>query len=272
MKPLFIPSTPGELFGIYFAPKNTPVQRTIIHIPAFAEEMNKSRRMVSLQARSLAELGCAVLILDLYGTGDSAGDFGEASWEIWLKNISDSIAWLKQQGAKSLDLWGLRTGNLLAMDFAARHPEQIEHLLCWHPILNGETFINQFLRLRIVAAVMDNNASREKTSELKHRLQNGESIEVAGYILNPELAKPLLTLHAEQLDLQQLAEIAIFEVISGENTPVSTITSKLLSILHHKSVNSSLTKVVGDPFWAGQEIRVNHELIRLSTEKVAQWL
>jgi exosortase A-associated hydrolase 2 len=272
MKPLFIPSVPGSLFCIYFAAAGTTTNRAIIHIPAFAEEMNKSRRMVNLQARSLAELGCSVLLVDLYGTGDSAGDFSEANWEIWLQNIADAISWLKQQGVTRIDLWGLRTGNLLAMDFAARHPQEIEHLLCWHPVLNGETFMNQFLRLRIVAAVMDNNASREKTSELKQRLLNGESIEVAGYVLHPELAKPIMALHAEQLDLKQLAEIAIFEVISGENIPVSSITSKLLSVHHKKSVNSSLTKVAGDPFWIGQEIKVNQELIKLSTDKVAQWL
>ncbi|MDD4913692.1 MAG: hydrolase 2, exosortase A system-associated [Methylococcales bacterium] len=272
MKPLLIPSNPGSLFCIYFAPVNAVIHRAIIHIPAFAEEMNKSRRMVNLQARSLAGKGYAVLVMDLFGTGDSAGDFGDASWEIWLRNIQDAINWLKQQGAEQIDLWGLRTGNLLAMDFASRYSQQIEHLLCWHPVLNGDTFINQFLRLRIVAAVMDNNASREKTSELKQRLLNGESIEVAGYVLNPDLVKPLLALQAERMELQQIAEIAIFEVISGENAPVSSVTGKLLSVLHQKSVNSSLTRVVGDPFWASQEIKVNPELISLSTEKVAQWL
>jgi exosortase A-associated hydrolase 2 len=272
MKPLFLPSTSGTLFCIYFAPLNSELKRAIIHIPAFAEEMNKSRRMVNLQARSLADHGYAVLIVDLFGTGDSSGDFGEARWDIWLSNITDAINWLYQQGVQDIDLWGLRTGNLLAMDYAARHPQQIGNLLCWHPVLSGETFIKQFLRLRIVAAVMDNHAPREKTSDLKQRLINGESIEVAGYVLNPELATPLLKLNAGQLELEQLTEIAIFELISAADSQTSTITSKLLTILHQKSINSSLTKVVGDPFWAGQELKLNAELIRLSTEKACQWL
>ena len=52
----------------------------VVHAPAFAEEMNKSRRMVALQARALAEDGLAVLLVDPLGCGDSPGDFGDATW------------------------------------------------------------------------------------------------------------------------------------------------------------------------------------------------
>jgi len=42
--------------------------------------MNKSRRMVALQARALAGRGFAVLQMDALGCGDSAGDMQDATW------------------------------------------------------------------------------------------------------------------------------------------------------------------------------------------------
>jgi exosortase A-associated hydrolase 2 len=272
MQPLFISSPCGPLFGIYFAPENRPNDRAILHIPAFAEEMNKSRHMLSLQARNFAQAGYAVLVLDLYGTGESAGDFGAATWEIWLENLHSACNWLIQQGAQTIDLWGLRTGCLLAMDFAEQNPETIRRLLCWQPVVNGETFITQFLRLRIAAAMMDNNTRREKTSDLKHLLLSGQAIEVAGYTLNPGLANPLISLRADRLHRLSNKEIAIFEVVSTAETAASLVNTNLLTGLQEKNIDSSLTTVVGDFFWANQEISTAPALISASREKIVTWL
>ncbi len=272
MKPIFIPSQSGHLFCIFYPPADNAMNRAILHVPAFAEEMNKSRRMVSLQANTFAKQGYAVLVLDLFGTGDSFGEFGEATFDIWLKNIGSAIDWLKQQGAHSVDLWGLRTGCLLAMAFTSLNLQKIGHLLCWQPVLNGDTFITQFLRLRVAAAMMDSNAPKEKTSDLKQKLQAGKAIEVAGYLLNPDLISPLMALRADQLNLELVDEIAIFEVVSSSESPVGLGNSQFISSLHEKNVGTSLTKVVGDLFWSSQEICEAIDLIGASEKKLAQWL
>lgn len=273
MHPLFIENSTRPLFAIYWPPAGeaTP-DKAIIHIPAFAEEMNKSRRMVALQARAFADQGYAVLVLDLFGSGDSAGDFGEATWQIWLQNIDAAIAWLTQQGAQSVALWGLRLGALLAMDFANRNPQKIDRLLCWQPVVNGDTFVTQFLRLRVAAAMMDSNAPQERTSDLKLQLLDGQAIEVAGYLLNPDLIKPLIALRADRLDWQAVKEVAIFEVVSGADTPVALGSTQLLASLQEKNIDASLTQVVGNAFWASQEISEALDLIKITGERVEQWL
>lgn len=272
MQPLFIESDAGKLFAIYWPPAgNSSPDKAIIHIPAFAEEMNKSRRMVALQARAFAEQGYAVLVLDLFGTGDSTGDFGEATWRIWLQDISAAIKWLKHQGAQSIALWGLRAGALLAMDFVAHTGDAIDRLICWQPVLNGEAFITQFLRLRVAAAMMNNNTPQEKTSDLKKQLLEGRPLEVAGYQLNPDLVKPLLALRADQLHLQNREEVAIFEVVLNEAAPVAVGHAQFLAKLHQDGINASLTRVVGDPFWTSQEISEAPELIRHTCDKVKTW-
>jgi exosortase A-associated hydrolase 2 len=253
--PVFITGQAGDLFAIYYPPTaGGQPKKAFLHIPAFAEEMNKSRRMVALQARAFAQQGYGVLVTDLYGTGDSFGNFSEATWSIWQQNIDRAIQWLAEQGAESINLWSLRMGVLLAMDFVANSGAKIDQLICWQPVLNGETFITQFLRLRVAAAVMNRNAPQEKTSELKQQLLNGKAIEVAGYLLNPDLIKPMLALRANELDLSAVKNLALFEIVTSADKDVSPANAKFIETLHSKNQMATIKTLVGSPFWSTQEI------------------
>jgi exosortase A-associated hydrolase 2 len=254
MKPITITCSMGSLFSLYYPSENNKLKRAIIHVPAFAEEMNKSRRMVAQQARAFASQGFDVVVPDLFGTGDSSGDFGDATWAIWLQNIADVIDWLKQQGVESFSLWGLRTGALLAIDFASGGFYPIERLIAWQPVLNGENFIIQFLRLRVAAAMMERSGRQEKTSELKQQLLSGNAIEVAGYRLNPDLVAPMLALRAEEKDLSSVMAMVIFEINSSQNKEASSANSKFIDFLASKNQVASLKTVFGSPFWSTQEI------------------
>lgn len=272
MQPCFLSGQAGPLFALYWTPSQSKPEQAFLHVPAFAEEMNKSRRMVALQAKALADQGVAVLVLDLFGTGDSGGDFAEASWECWLADVASGVAWLKERGIAQVNLWGLRTGALLALDFAQRNPGEIERLLLWQPVLNGDTFVTQFLRLRVAAAIMNSNMPKEKTSDLKRQLLAGQTIEVAGYLLNPDLIKPLMLLRADCLTLPNVKEVALFEVVANEDTQVSMSSSQFFGMLQEKRIKASLTKIIGDSFWASQEISEAPELIKMSSIQVEQWL
>jgi len=78
-EPFFLPASRGERFCI-FHPAAGALRGAVLYLHPFAEEMNKSRRMAALQSRMLAARGIAVLQIDLFGCGDSSGDFGDASW------------------------------------------------------------------------------------------------------------------------------------------------------------------------------------------------
>jgi len=89
----FLDSSQGAVFYILHPPATKPVRGCILYSPPFAEELNKSRRMVALQARQLAASGYAVLLLDLYGCGDSGGEFDTATWSIWQDDL-DTRPWI----------------------------------------------------------------------------------------------------------------------------------------------------------------------------------
>jgi uncharacterized protein len=168
----------------------------IVFVHPFAEEMNKSRRMVALQARVMAQAGFSVMQIDLLGCGDSSGDFGDATWQSWVNDVVQACRWLRRQNPPQeerapapLWLWGLRAGCLIAVD-AASQLEEPCHFLFWQPPSSGKPLLQQFLRLR-VAGDMLNGESKGAMETLRRHLANNESIEIAGYMLSPELASGL---------------------------------------------------------------------------------
>ena len=171
----------------------------VVYIHPLAEEMNKSRRMAAMQARALAAAGYAVLQIDLLGCGDSSGDFGDATWSAWVDDVLAAHQWLRTQprprdGASSdepapLWLWGLRAGCLLAVEAARKLPEPC-HFLFWAPAPAGKPLLQQFLRLKMAGDLLAGNA-KGVMDGMRAQLAAGNSVEVAGYALNPGLASGL---------------------------------------------------------------------------------
>jgi exosortase A-associated hydrolase 2 len=183
VEPFFFDADPGTRFSLYHAPAPQLVPRgAILYIHPFAEELNRTRRMAALQARSFAAMGFAVLQIDLFGCGDSCGDFNAARWEIWKRDLATARAWLAERSAGPQYLWGLRLGGLLALDFAAG--TSVDGIILWQPYLHGRTCINQFLRLALGA---DPDGPRT-TAVLRANMAARGTLEVDGYELTAPLA------------------------------------------------------------------------------------
>lgn len=259
----FFQSQAGPLFAVYHPPApGTNRNHTIVHVPAFAEEMNKSRRMVALQSAEFARQGFGVLIVDLFGTGDSPGDFADASWEMWRQNLADACTWAEDRGAGRISLWALRMGALLAADFAAATSTRLDQLLLWHPVAAGDQMIMQFLRLRVAAAMLNENVEGESTSDLRNRLRDGNPVEVAGYQLSPEMVNPLMGIRLNRIRAWPFRRILLFEIITQEGKTLSAANQKLVSSLDTQVETCTLT---GAHFWSTQEIAVIPGLIQSTT-------
>lgn len=262
MQPLFLDGAAGPLFTIHYAAGRQPGEPLgLVYLPPFAEEMNRSRRMAALQARRLAAGGIHVLLLDPFGTGDSAGDFGDGRWEIWREDAKAAMSWLGRLCDGRVGLWGLRLGALLAAEVAADAACPPARLLLWQPVHSGERFLTEFLRLR-VAAGMGGDGAGEKVKDLRARLQRGEALEIAGYSLAPALAAsiagcrlgdPLARLTGLRIDL--------LEVGTAEPLAPAPATQQLLKALDGGSPTLTVRTVPGEPFWSRQEITLAPALI-----------
>lgn len=186
--PFFLPASGGQRYCLlHLPPPGRSARGGIVYVHPFAEELNKSRHVAAAQARAFAAAGYSVLQIDLFGCGDSSGDFGEARWDIWHNDLHLACAWLAQRVDGPLSVWGLRLGALLALDFAGRAPLPLARLLLWQPELDGRRVIDRFLRLRLATDMLA-GGTREAPGHARAALTEGEPVEVAGYLLAPELA------------------------------------------------------------------------------------
>jgi len=269
MRPFFMPGTSGDLFSLYFPPRAPQsAQRGILYFPPFAEELNKSRRMIALQARRFAEAGYAVLLVDLYGTGDSAGDFADARWEIWRSDMLLAARWLAETGVHSVVAWGLRSGALLALDVAGELTPPIERLLLWQPVIRGEQMMTQFLRLRL-AADLTSPGEKITTQDLRARLASGERIEIAGYTLAPELVSRVDALDLKTMVSSATAPIDWLEITAVVDKPLTPVSRGVVDAWKQQGCNVHAATVQGEPFWNSLEIEIAPALIERSLQCLA---
>lgn len=251
LEPYFLNTPLGHIFIQSFVPEKA-YDEAVIFIPPFAEEMNKSRRMMALLGHSLAAKGVLVVIPDLYGTGDSEGDFSDARWPVWLDNIQQLVQKLKEQGIQTISFVGLRIGCLLISDLVSERQIAAKCVIFWKPVTSGKQMINQFLRLRVANSMM--SGDKETTDSLRRLLASEGELEVAGYSLNEELVSTIdeKIMSAEMLN--NSIDWHWFEVLATENQPVPMASNKIIQSLSDKGVGVNLQQFVGENFWANQEI------------------
>lgn len=231
---------------------------TIIHVPAFAEEMNKSRRMVALAADAWVQTGWRVLQLDLGGCGDSEGELAEASWDGWLEDVRYAYQWARAQDGGPIWLWGLRLGALLACEASSRFRLDCG-LLLWQPVVSGRQHLQQFLRLLKAAQVVGKAGSDADVSPLQ-RLACGEMIEVAGYEISPALARAMELARIETVHAPH--GVHWFQV-GGTAALPALDRIKAAWLAQGTDVQTHI--VQGPPFWQTQEIEVADALLKQSS-------
>ena len=207
--------------------------------------------MVSAQAKSMAGLGYPVVLFDLFGTGDSGGQFEEATWETWINDLRFVCEWSQDHfNSNELTFWGLRAGCLLAKDFLQHEANAVSRVLFWQPIISGERVIAQLRRL-------DQLSSHEKQSDL---LQPGSSksgiyAEIAGYKLNADLIQQMSLVALEDWHIPCGVELDWLEISALEGHTLGAASERLLNTLQESSPNVIRTVVVmGQPFWFTQEV------------------
>ena len=256
-EPLFLARPDGARFALFHAPAG-PCRAAVLYLHPFAEEMNRARRMAALQARALAANGVAVLQIDLHGCGDSSGDFADASWDGWLDDVASASDWLRARCGVPVTLWGLRLGALLALAHAQRDPA-VAALLLWQPVLSGAAHLNQFLRLRVAGDMLGNAASAGGTAALRAALANGETIEVAGYWLSPALALGIEA--ADAVAMTPHCPVHWIEFAASPERAAAPASARLAEAWRAGGVALDLQQLVGEPFWATQEITTCPALI-----------
>jgi len=269
VEPTFINTERGQIYAICHWAEN-PTATTLIHVPAFAEEMNRCRAQVARTARALAAQGVNVLIFDPFGTGDSSGEFDDFSFEGLANDLAAVNRWLDQRTSGLRALWGLRLGASLAVRAAALESERYAGLLLWSPIVSGGHFLKQFLRIRVAANFGENSAQKLTVADLEGRLAAGQDVDVGGYRLTPALAEELKELDLAKVTAPPLDWLAWFESRPSADLPQPKTTAALQQAWGSALARFHAETVVGPAFWSQVEPQPSPELERRTCQLIAE--
>lgn len=252
----------GHRFRLVSGPSQGRPRGTVVFVPPFAEEMNKSRRMSARMARLLAGNGWRAIQRDPAGCGDSSGDFGDATWSDWIEDVCAELESAQQDGGECW-MHCTRAGALLAAPALEAYPRT--HLLLWQPVISGAQHLQQFLRLQTGARVVG-AAKSDKPSPLQ-RLRAGASVEVAGYELSAAVAEGM-RLAVFDVPASFAGRIAWLELSQDEMPTPSPAAQRTASALRERGVSVSLECLAGPSFWQTQEIEECEALLEHSLTKI----
>ncbi len=252
----FLDSHAGPIFCLAALQTAAAERRRFLILAPFAEEMNKSRHVLSALLRSIGAAGHDAVLPDLYGSGDSAGDFGDADIDVWRADIARVIE--HTAGDRPISIIGLRSGALLAVDTARRH--HVDALTLLHPVVDGRQQLNQFLRLRL-AAGLTGDGPKETAADLRRCLADGEALEIAGYRLSPAMAQGLESLRMEEAPNDPVRSVHWIEVVADDGRGLMPKSVAIVDAWRQAGCEVRTDTVVGDTFWATQEIAQCPDLV-----------
>lgn len=265
----FLPAERGERFCLFHPPApSVEPKGAFIYVHPFCEEMNCSRRMAALQSRALADLGYGVLQIDLYGCGDSSGDFADARWQIWKSDLALAWQWLETRLGLPVALWGLRLGALLALDYAADATLPVGRILLWHPVINGEAYLSQFWRLKLASRMLDGEESPSQANSIKAALVEGRHVEVAGYSVAAEMVSVIEKLRLGGLVFPGV-RVDWFDLASRTDVAPAPAIARAVDGWKNAGADLHLHLLQGPPFWSSPESGVSQALLGATTRLFA---
>lgn len=243
--PGFIHADGRRLFVLHYRPAAEPVARVLV-VPALAEEMNKTRRLVALSAAALSASGYEVLLTDLYGTGDSAGEFGEAELDCWRADLAHA-ARARMQGADIV--LSLRGGSLLVDGVLEQLGALSACVVALQPVLRGENYLQQLMRVRLMADRLAGGS--ESAEELRAAWARGEAVELSGYEFSAALADAMVQ---SRTRLTAAKAVRVIECRGGDKQEPSTAMARFVDGLGEAAVDAACEVVTAEQFWASQEV------------------
>lgn len=267
--PFFLETDAGQVYAVHHRPATgTHARGQVLVAAPFNEEMNRCRSMITMQARAWADIGWGTLLIDLPGTGDSDGDHRDARWATWIGTLQLAWRWLQQQPGDTRAIWGIRLGAILAAELHASLAAPAVPLLLWQPVLDGKLHLTQFLRVRMAAQLDRTDLPKETTQSMRAQWAAGQSVEVAGYEIHPDLAASIEAARLNSHPLAPGSRIFWLEQAVGQPAELSPASQAQLARWPGAKVPVDTALFDGPAFWQVHERMEAPNAVELTT----QWL
>lgn len=136
-----------ELFGIFHPGGPMQARHAVLLCPPLGQDMARSQRLYRLLAQAISARGHAALRFDFHGTGDSAGDGNELSWQRCASDVCQAADELRNaSGLDSVIAFGARLGANIALSVV--ESARLHGVLAWDPIMDGASHVAAMDRLQ----------------------------------------------------------------------------------------------------------------------------
>ncbi len=179
------------MFAVFHAGAEPRRQRAVLLCPPFGWEDMCSYRSRRDWAEHLAQAGYAALRLDLPGSGDSAGDPGDAGrLEAWTQAAAGAARWLRQaSGAREVVAVGIGLGGMVACR-AALQGAPIEELVLWQVPARGRALVRELRAFAALEVAYIPDPDRDEPAAEPAQLEDGALV-ANGYLLSAETVADL---------------------------------------------------------------------------------
>lgn len=238
-------------------------EHAVLILPPFAEEMNKSRHIISQLMQQNKQAGISSFMLDHYGTGDSEGDLDLATTDIWRQDLQLLLAQLQTAGFSRLSVVAIRFGAMQLFDLLNHQPLalQLDKVVLWQPLLDISRFWLQLYRLKITEQMA--LGQKLTQAELEQSLQQDNTLEIAGYPISKAFSESTRQLNIQPPAILATASNCWFEISQLPN--VAATTQK--AVTHYQqSFPLSFQHISNAPFWNTQELATADNLINATRQ------
>lgn len=222
----------------------------------FGEEKLWSHRVFVVFARTLAARGIPVLRFDYTGAGDSEGDTAQAGVDTYLDDLGAAVSMLGERvkDVKRVGLVGLRFGATLAALFAARARADggasavlDAPVVLWDPVLDGESYIQELLRINLSTQLAVYGKVRESRDQLVEQIRAGGTANVEGYEIGQRLLDSATTRAAElrASGLKHAGGTLVVQIAATDKQKPR----EDLQQFAQASQDASFVRAIEQPFW-----------------------
>lgn len=238
VEPFFFATEGGlRLLGVWRRPPQ-PAPKIWVVCPPFAEEEKSARRTLTEICQSLVQRGHGTLLFSYRGTGDSEGDFADATLELWRQDVQAAVAEARHRApAAEIGLLGLRLGASLALQEA--HPLGVKSLILLEPLLSGRSFVTQMNARKKIRAQLTSEAETAAAPDLATELPADD---LDGWAFGPALRESLSKLDLQRQPVNFTGQALIFQI-----GPRSEVSPPLQAL--SQTLGATATAVVMPPFW-----------------------
>jgi cephalosporin-C deacetylase-like acetyl esterase len=154
---IFKNSRDQRLFGILHLPLKETRPSIVIMAHGFTDDRTGDNRLFVKFARKAAKAGIAVLRFDFAGSGDSEGDFAEATLNSEIEDLKSAVDFiynLSEIDNSRINLIGYSLGGAVSIALAAVD-ERIKSFIGWAPVSDFKTTFQRILGKRVFSLAKD---------------------------------------------------------------------------------------------------------------------